>query len=192
MPQSPATTRARVVEAAYELYYRQGIQNVGLKEVARKAKVAYMSLYNHFASKDELVVAVLEHRLGRNRAWLDAIIASSPNPKAALLTILERQQTWIELNEVRGCTLINASIELANPQHPAHQLAYRYKEEVRGRLEELAQEAGLSDPATLSNQLMLLMDGSNVTAVIRSDPGVARYAFQAAKVLIESVSRHPL
>lgn len=189
MANTQPSTRERVVKAAYELYYQKGIQNVGLKEVAEAADVAYMSLYNNFKSKDELIVAALEHRIGRHRAWLEAIFKETKTAKATLLRILERQEEWLRVNETRGCTLINASVELANPSHAAHQLTHQYKEEVRQVFEKLAKEAKLKNPAALSHQLMLLMDGSNVTAVVRGDPSVARYAYQAAKILVEAATK---
>jgi AcrR family transcriptional regulator len=188
MINSQLSAKDRVVQAAYELYYQKGIQNVGLKEVAEVAGVAYMSLYNNFKSKDDLIVAALEHRISRHRVWLEAIFKETKTSKATLLRILERQEDWLRVNETRGCTLINASVELANSSHPAHQLTRRYKEEVRQVFEKLAKDAKLKNPAALSHQLMLLMDGSNVTAVVRSDPSVAKYAYQAAKILVETAT----
>lgn len=176
------------MDAAAKLFYQQGIGNVGLKEIAKVADVAYMSLYNNFGSKDALVVATLKERIQEHRGWLDSALAKAKAPKAALLAVFEGLEARLIRNEARGCALINATIELADREHPAQVLARSYKEEVRERLEGLASAAKLRDPVGLSHQLMLLLDGGNVTALVRGDPSVARYAHAAAKALIEAAS----
>jgi AcrR family transcriptional regulator len=157
--------RQRIVAAARELFYRHGIRAVGVESVAEAAGTNKMTLYRHFASKDELVAECLREFGQEVEAIWSGLDASHPNdPRAQLLAWLELVAKRMRDPQDRGCALINAAIELPDKDHPARQVVETFKASARARLERLCGEAGLSQPATLADELMLLVEGARVCA----------------------------
>ena len=151
--------------AARELFYLHGVRAVGVEAVAEAAGTNKMTLYRHFASKDELVAECLREFGQEVEAVWSGLDASHPNdPRAQLLAWLELVATRMRDPQDRGCALINAAIELRDKDHPARQVVETFKASARARLERLCGEAGLSQPATLADELMLLVEGARVCA----------------------------
>lgn len=169
--------RDKILQAADHLFYSQGIQATGVDAVAAEADVSKRTLYNHFPSKDALVVAYLQRRLRPIRA--------SGQPPAdqilGLFSVLERS---FKSPDFHGCPFVNAVAELGEPNHAARTVAIEFKEQRRIWFRDLLTEAGARDPDGLATQLMLLVDGAIATALVRKDPTVARAAEQAAAVLL--------
>src|SRR6201996_577472 len=133
--QTAMPPRERILAVARELFYQRGIHAVGVDSIAEAAGTNKMTLYRHFASKDELVAACLRELAAENDAEWDAIAAAHPgDPKGELTAWLQHIGEWFVRESNRGCALANAAIELPDQDHPARQVIRQHKSAVRERL----------------------------------------------------------
>lgn len=147
--------------------------------------MARMSLYRHFGSKDQLVAACLQRLDRRYHDWFVEQVERRSTPAAErLLSAFDVIDEWIHSDGFRGCAFINAAVELAQPNHPAHTAVLAHKHRDRGYLEALASEAQAPDPAALARQLMLLLEGAIITALVQDDRNAARDARAVAEALL--------
>jgi AcrR family transcriptional regulator len=182
-----SAARERVLEAASRLFGREGVRAVGVDRIAAEAQVGKMTLYRHFATKDDLVVAVLEGRDGPARAALAAAMEhAGDDPVARLLAPFAMLEPWFTSRGFRGCPFMNAALELHDPDHPARAVARRHKAATRDAFAQAARAAGRDDAAAeaLADQLALLFDGAIAQAQTRDPVTVARAARAAAQVLV--------
>lgn len=177
------TARMRILETATDLFYREGIRAVGIDAIIARSGVAKMSLYRNFASKDDLVVAFLEHRDGIYWQWWDHVMAAHPDDARRQIGDLFSSLTRRVTSPLyRGCPFINTATEFPDPDHPARAICLANKMELRRRLRELAKRAGARDPRMLADQLLLLMEGAYAAAQNFRSHGPAtglRYAAEA-------------
>jgi AcrR family transcriptional regulator len=158
-----AAPRERIIAAARELFYRQGIRAVGVDAVADAAGTNKMTLYRHFTSKDELVAECLREFAREAEAGWDALARAHPGkPRDQLRAWLKRMAEHISASTERGCALANAAIELPEKDHPARQVIESFKKAQRERLVRLCREAGLTQPELLADELFLLLEGARV------------------------------
>jgi len=177
--------RERILETAYELFARRGIQAVGVDEVVRRAGVAKATLYKHFPSKDDLAVAFLELREQRwTRAWVEAEARRrGSTPEQQLLAIFDLFDEWFHRHDFEACSFINVLLELG-AAHPAGQASIQHLENIRAVVRRLAEEAALRDPPTFARSWHILMKGSIVSAA-EGDADAAKRAKELAKLLID-------
>lgn len=180
------TVRQRILETAQRLFYRDGFRAVGIDTIIAEAGVAKMSLYRHFPSKDDLIVAYLEDSDRQYWEWLDGAVAHLDDPQEKLVGIFETIEKLATSPECLGCTFQGTAAEFPDRDHPGHQVALAHKRRVQGRLAQLAGEAGLSDPDDLADQLLLLMDGAWVAARMYGPRNPARGLAATARTLIEA------
>jgi AcrR family transcriptional regulator len=188
----PTTTkpspRERLLDAATELFYAEGVHTVGIDRVIERAGVAKASLYSTFGNKEGLVRAYLEQRhevvLGR----LQRAAATESDPVQRLLAVFDSQAQQFELPDYRGCAFAAAAAESPAEGQIAEATA-EYRAEVRDLFVELAAEAGFADPDRLADQLKLIYDGSSVAANLDRNPGIASPARAAAQILIDAAPR---
>ena len=183
------TPRERVLDSAARLFYREGIRAVGVDRIAADANVSKMTLYRHFPTKDDLVVAVLRARDEPARAALSAASRTAATPRDRLLAGFTMLEPWFTGRGFRGCPFMNASLELADPGHPARRVASEHKVATRDQFSALAREAGVADPDALADQLAVLFDGAIAQAQMRDPSGVARAALAAATTLVDAALR---
>ena len=182
-PRKPA--RERILETACELFYREGIQHVGVDRIIAESGVAKMSLYNHFKSKDALIEAFLRRRDRQWRQWfVTRVEQHSADPKAQLLAVFDVLQDWMDGEHFRGCAFVNATVELADPQHPGYQAAAEHKEVVAQYLLSLAEAAGVPNPQAIAHQFRLLVEGAVIVAMLQGDASAAATAKDAAAILL--------
>jgi AcrR family transcriptional regulator len=177
--------RARILAAAAELFYRHGIRAVGVDAIAEAAGTNKMTLYRHFASKDELVAEYL--RQSANAAdgcWERFARAHPGDPLAQLRAWLEEMARHLAEPAERGCALANAAIELPEKDHPARRVIEEYKRAQRTRLVRLSEEAGLSEPEMLADELHLLLEGARVTAQSVGTEGLAARLLHMGKAMV--------
>ena len=165
-PLAPAPRR--VLDAASELFYEQGITAVGVDLIAQRSGVTKRTLYNRFGSKDQLVVAYLSERDERWRAHVAGAVAAAATPADAVLAPFEALSAWMRDNP-RGCAFINALAELPDPNHPAHELSVEQKRWLLQQFQDLAAAASCTEPPTLARQLLLLHEGALATAPLSLD-----------------------
>jgi AcrR family transcriptional regulator len=184
--------RERILAVARELFYRRGIHAVGVDAIAEAAGTNKMTLYRHFASKDELVAACLsEQKRAIDEEW-DAIAAAHPgDPRGELLAWLQHIGEWFVREAGRGCAFANAAAELPDQDHPARKVVKEHKAVVRQRLTDLCRGAGLNDPEALADEVFLLCEGARVAAqTLESDKPLTRLPV-LLKDLVEEHTRPP-
>ena len=159
------SARARILKTATDLFYREGIRAVGIDTIVARSGVCKMSLYRNFASKDDLVVAFLEYRDGIYWQWWDRVMAAHPDDAGRQVgDLFAALALRVASPSYRGCPFINTSTEFPDPDHPARAICRANKRELRRRLLDLATRAGARAPASLADQLLLLMEGAYASA----------------------------
>ncbi|MBA2343790.1 MAG: TetR/AcrR family transcriptional regulator [Rubrobacter sp.] len=182
-PKVPAA--GRILRAASEMFYREGIRAVGVDAIAAKANVTKKSLYDNFGSKDALIAAYLRARDERWRAWLvDEVDRRGGTAKERLLSTFDALEGWIEKGNFRGCGFVNAATELPHDGHPARAVVMDQKSWLRGYLEDLAAEGGAENPESLAEQLMILHEGANVASSLNISTNSAQRAREIASLLV--------
>ncbi|MEU1394314.1 MULTISPECIES: TetR/AcrR family transcriptional regulator [unclassified Nonomuraea] len=176
----------RLLDAAGDLFYRRGVQAVGMDEIRTASGVSLKRLYQCFPSKEALVVAYLRRRDERWMTSLTAYVADAGDRIPAVFAWLER---WFTEDDFRGCGFANAFAELGAGSAVVRTAVREHKERLRAYLRSLAEEAGAGDPGLLAEQLLTLIDGATVTAMISQEPGAARSAGQAAATLVHQHRR---
>jgi AcrR family transcriptional regulator len=157
--------RERILAAAGALFYRHGIRAVGVEAIAEAARTNKMTLYRHFASKDELVAEYLRQSAQMaDSCWARFAQAHPGDPAAQLRAWLEEMAAHVASNDERGCPLVNAAVELPEKGHPARRVIEEHKIAQRVRLVALCGAAGLDEPESLADELYLLLEGARVTA----------------------------
>ena len=184
-PTTP-NARERILEAAYELFSRQGIRAVGIDAIIERSGVARMTLYRHFASKDELVLAFLERREERwTKAWLQRQVEQrATDPRERLLAIFDVFDEWFQCPDFEGCSFINVLLEIAEPAHALHAASAEYLARIRGFVAELAAQAGVADADAFARQWHILMKGS-IVAAGEGDRAAARRAKELGALWLE-------
>src|SRR3984885_4484556 len=170
-PPAAPSARERLLAAASELFYAEGVHTVGIDRVIERAGVAKASLYNTFGSKDELVRAYLEGRHAQTSERITRYLERYSTPRERLLGVFEAQGELFASPGFRGCAFVSASAE--SPGELVEQAASDYRGWVRTLLVDLAREAGAPSPETLGRQLHLLYDGGSLSARMDHDPAAA-------------------
>lgn len=162
--QKQTPPRERILAAASDLFYRHGIRAVGVEAIAEAAGTNKMTLYRHFASKDELVAEYLRHLAAAADAIWAEIAGKHPgHPAAQLNAWVESMAGHIADTDERGCALANAAIELPEKNHPARPVIEEFKKNQREKLAALCREAGLTQPELVADELFLLLEGARVS-----------------------------
>jgi AcrR family transcriptional regulator len=177
--------RQSILETADRLFYQDGVRAVGIDRIIAEAGVAKMSLYKHFASKDNLILAVLEFRegnvLGFFRSSMERHRKKGKSPLRAFFAALK---DFFESPAFRGCPFQNAAVELADPDHPGSEFVrghkQRFSEFLRGLVEETVGKAAVK----LAPAVAILVEGALITAVIQGKPDAADVARDAALKLV--------
>ncbi|GBG38205.1 TetR/AcrR family transcriptional regulator [Mycobacterium montefiorense] len=183
---APPSARERVLNAAYDLFSRRGIHAVGTDEVIDRAGVAKATLYRHFATKNDLVLAVLQRR---EEIWTHGLIEAQSEqrgdtPEEQLLAIFDVMHDWFQLRDgYEGCSFINVLLELG-ADHPAGQASIAHIDHVRDIVRRRAVAAGLTDVEDFASSWHILMKGAIILAAV-GDLEAARRAQKMAIVLIE-------
>ncbi len=171
---------------AQRLFYRDGYRLVGIDTLLAEAEVAKMTLYNHFASKEELIVAVIE-KLDREvqAALFAAVESAGSDPTRRLAAVFGWLKEWFGSRDFRGCAFIRALSEYPDPGHPVHQAAWSHKQALNGLLRQLMTEAGAKNPAATANAISQLIDGAILAAHATKSVAPADVAKTAALTLLK-------
>jgi len=181
-------SRQRLVETAERLFYAHGIHSVGIDRIIAEAGVAKMTLYNHFSSKDDLILAVLEYREEQfDKSLSHSIERYVRNGMNRLDAFFAALKGWFQSAGFRGCSFINASVELADADHPASQFSAAHKVRFRELIAEIvAERVPPKSAESVTSAIYLLVEGAIVTAVIQQSPKAADVAKEAAIALISA------
>jgi AcrR family transcriptional regulator len=183
-----ASARERLLTAANELFYEEGVHTVGIDRIIERAGVAKASLYSTFGSKDELVRAYLEGRQVRRQARITQALATRyATPRERILGVFDVLGEVVAEPGFHGCAFINASVE-SRPGSAAREASDASRAWLRSLFVDLARAAGVAAPEHLARQLALLYDGATVAAQLDRDPGVAAEARAAAATLVDAAT----
>jgi AcrR family transcriptional regulator len=171
--------RDRLLAAADELFYAEGVHVVGVDRIVERAGVTKASLYNTFGSKDELVRAYLERHLRRRQERIARILAANDTPRARIVGMFAEVEALLAGSAFRGCRFISAAAE-ARPGDASEVMAAEYRAWLWALFTELAESAGASDPKQLGRRLLLLYDGGAVAARMDPDRRSAALAIRSA------------
>ena len=171
--------RDRLLAAADELFYAQGVHVVGVDRIVARAGVTKASLYSTFGSKDGLVRAYLENHFSRRQRRIAKILAEHTTPRARLLAVFDEVEGMLAGSAFRGCRFISAAAESA-PGEAGEVVAEQYRAWLWSLFTELAEAAGARDAKQVGRQLFLLYDGAAVAARMDDDRTAAAKAVRSA------------
>ncbi|MFC9970730.1 TetR/AcrR family transcriptional regulator [Spirillospora sp. NPDC127200] len=177
----PTRARDRLIAAAGELFYAEGIRAVGVERLLAVSGVGRASFYRHFAGKDDLVVAMLRDYGERWCRWLQERVAELGGGPLAVFDALADS---FGRAEFRGCASINAMVEAADPDSAVHRVAAEHKRAVTAYIDRLLDQAGHEQHRELAEQFMILVDGAIITAVRERTGEPARRAKAIASGLL--------
>ncbi|WP_119697572.1 TetR/AcrR family transcriptional regulator [Microbacterium halotolerans] len=179
--------RESLLDAAERLYYERGIQAVGMDAVRSAAGLPLKRIYGFYATKEELVVAVLGRRDLRWRAELSAYVESFDDPEERLLSAFDWLEQWFRASGFRGCAWINAYGELGTSSPVILAEVRRHKEAFHEQIASWARAVS----AAPTEPVCLLAEGAIVTAAITGRHSTAQSAKAAAALLVRAGRSHP-
>jgi AcrR family transcriptional regulator len=176
----------KVFQTAARLFYQHGYRAIGVDTLAEESGIGKMTLYRHYPSKDDLIVAYLKD--SNEIFWrnFEEITKDAPTPRAKLLAFFESLQDYTNTPACYGCPFLNVATEYPETDYPGHQVAIEHKQSVRVRFRQLAKEAGAKKPEVLADQLFLLMDGAYMASRMFGTKNPASHLASAAKILIDA------
>lgn len=178
--------RDQLLETAADLFYRNGCHTTGIDRVLAEAGVAKMTLYKHFKSKENLVLAAAERLNERLREEFEEVVERKQlPPRERLVLMLDFLDQWCRREDFCGCPLINLAVQYPDPEHPIHQAVARHKRFRIDYVTELAREAGARDPGGLAAQVVLLIEGATVMVQITRDLALVDQARDAVGGLVD-------
>jgi AcrR family transcriptional regulator len=178
------SARERILSTAYALFTQRGIRDVGVDEIIARSGVAKATLYRHFRSKDDLVLAFLQLR---EQLWTFATVEQEArrrgvDPEGQLLAIFDVFDDWFGRDDFEACSFINVLVEMGST-HVVGRASIQYLRNIRAMVERLATEAALREPADFAKSWHILMKGSIISAT-EGDRQAARRAKAMARQLI--------
>jgi AcrR family transcriptional regulator len=189
-PRPTADARDRLLETADRLFYADGIRAVGIDRVIAEAGVAKATLYAHFPSKDDLILAVLHHREAAVVGFFtEATARHRKRVKDPLRAFFAALKEWFASPGFRGCAFQNAAVELADPAHPGTAFVRGHKRRFHETLAGLVREAVGPAGEAVAPAVAVLVEGAIVTALIDRTPAAADVARDAAARLLASVDQ---
>ncbi|WP_413103249.1 TetR/AcrR family transcriptional regulator [Streptomyces sp. Inha503] len=184
MSSARPSAHERILSTASALFNAHGVRGVGVDRIIAESGVAKATLYSHFRTKDDLVLAYLsasdEHWRGALRA---AAEAAGADPRDRLIGLFDALGSATERNGFRGCAFTRTAGE-TDPGTATHAATVEHKRAVRAWLTELAREAGAADPERLAVQISVLVDGVMAAAALEPRPEFAEAAREAARSLV--------
>lgn len=158
------SAREKILDVAGRLFFQYGYRAIGIDMIIAESEIAKATLYRHFRSKDDLIVAYLEEMNRQFWAWFDGATTPHTDPKSQLIAIFDALGKLISTPACYGCPFLIVASEFPDPSHPGHEVARRNKELVQTRLLTLCTAMGIQNPSALANPLYLMMDGAFMSA----------------------------
>lgn len=180
----PRNTRQQLLDTAAYLFYREGFRSIGVDTISAISGVGKMTLYRHFASKDDLIVAYLQEANEQFWVWFEQAAAQAPTPQAKILAFFKALADLASKPTCHGCPFLNVAVDFPDPAHPGHAVALEHKNAVRARFREYAAQSGHPAPDQVADHLLLLMDGAFMSVRLYGTDGPAKEAARAAERLL--------
>jgi AcrR family transcriptional regulator len=178
--------REQLVKTALKLFYRDGIKSTGIDKVLAESGVAKMTMYNHFKSKDDLIVAALNRQHEFFINMIEKEIDKNGNPSKKVLSIFDAVHDWINSPKYRGCFFINTVAEFGSSNEKIQEICREHKLVLYSRVENLLKEGGQSHVKKKAIQLGLLIEGAIVQSQLVGDADAAKNAKAVAKIILDT------
>jgi AcrR family transcriptional regulator len=185
MPDKKVSPKNKLFQTAAHLFYQHGYRSIGVDTIAAESGAGKMTLYRHYPSKDDLIVAYLQD--SNETFWenFEQVTKDITDPRDKLLAFFEALQEYVMTPVCYGCPFLNVATEYPETDYPGHRVAIEHKQTVRARFRQLAEEAGAHEPKVLADQLFLLMDGAYMASRMFGSENPASHLASAAKTLID-------
>ncbi len=175
------TKRDELVQRALQAFYRNGFHATGMDKLVAETGISKTSMYKHFRTKEDLILAVLRLRDEHFRNWLYRRMEElADTPRQQLIAMFDALEEWFAEPGYKGCMFIKASSEYQGASHPIHKQCADHKRMLERHITELAEKSGLTDPGAVARQLLLLKEGAIVTAHLGHTDNPAQDAKAAA------------
>ena len=161
---STAAPKDRLFQTAARLFYQHGYRAIGVDTISAESGIGKMTLYRHYPSKDDLIVAFLRQSDEDFWEYFEQSTQDTPTAREKLLAFFEALQAYVVSPACYGCPFLNVATEYPETDYAGHQVALEHKQAVRARFNQLAKEANARQPKALANALFLLMDGAYMAA----------------------------
>jgi len=180
-----STKREELVQKAQKVFYRNGFHAAGMDMLVTETGVSKTSMYKHFRTKEDLILATLRLRDEQFRNWLFRRMREiGTTPGEQLLAMFEALGEWFAQTDFRGCMFIKAAAEFQEAKHPIHAQSAEHKRLLFNHIRDLSEQASAADPDALARQLLLLKEGAIVTAHLGHTKDPAKDAKAAAATLL--------
>jgi AcrR family transcriptional regulator len=177
--------RARLLATATRIFYADGLHSVGIDRIVAEAKVTRATLYRHFPSKDDLVVAYLRGVHEMERAAVDEVLASGMPAVDVVRAIARSITEGILSAQFRGCAFLNAVAEFPDPGHPVHQAVLAHREWFLATITDLLAQVGETPPELAGRHFVMLRDGAMVSGCLSDPAGVCDTFLQGVDGLLQ-------
>jgi len=176
----------KVFQTAARLFYQDGYRAIGVDTIAAESGIGKMTLYRHYPSKDDLIVAYLKDSDATFWNGFEQLTKDAATPREKLLVFFQGLQDYVTTSACYGCPFLNVATEYPETDYPGHQVAIEHKQTVRVKFRQLAKEAGAKKPDMLADQLFLLMDGAYMASRMFGAKNPAVHLAEAARTLIDA------
>jgi AcrR family transcriptional regulator len=176
------------MEAAFRRLYDDGFRHVAIDQILADVGISKTAFYKHFESKDDLLLAALEHRQLQLEEEFQTTVRrrGGDSPAGQLRALFDAVQNITDADWFHGCVFVNVAIEFPQPHEPAHAVAAKSKESIQRIVENLAQQAGAARPRALAEELCMIMEGAYVTRQVTCNPQTIAIARRLAERTIDS------
>jgi AcrR family transcriptional regulator len=180
-------TREKLIKTAHDLFYQDGFHSVGLDRLLDEVSITKTTFYNHFQSKDELMLEVLRWH---DRWWQEQFRAllrthGGDRPRDQLLSAFDALEAMFNSKGYNGCIFINVAVEFPLPHDPAHVAAAAHKAAMEGIIREIAGYAGAPDPKAFAEEFAMVLEGSYVTRQVTRNHETVEIGRRLARMLVE-------
>ncbi|QUM76247.1 TetR/AcrR family transcriptional regulator [Moritella sp. 24] len=180
-----------LIQTALQLFYANGVNSVGINEILKQSGIAKKTLYNHFTSKDELVLATLEYRNELFKQWLTHTINSEPSGDKSILAIFYGLNDWFnnrvpELGEFRGCFFINTAAEYSVSDSLIRQCCASHKREIRALIQSQVSSCtdNIEEIKQLTDIIFMIKEGAIVSALVEGNNNAGKTCIPTIKTLL--------
>ncbi|MBC2922084.1 MULTISPECIES: TetR/AcrR family transcriptional regulator [Staphylococcus] len=182
------SAKERILNAAEELFYNEGIQSVGIDRIVKESHVALNTFYRYFTSKDKLIEAYLKNRDIKWMNWLNDFINQEDEPIKKILLIFDALGQWFNEDKYRGCAFINASGELGSTKPFIYDISKMHKENLYNEIYQILTATNIEHEEKTAKKMMILTEGAIVQSYVIGDKEAATNAKEIAKSILKGIS----
>ena len=176
----------QLLETAARLFFQNGYRAIGVDTITGESGIGKMTLYRHFESKDDLILAYLQESNTKFWEEFEKATGDASSPREKLVAFFRGLSSYVTDPNCYGCPFLNVASEYPEADYPGHRVALEHKESVRQQFRDLATQAGARDPGVLADQLFLLMDGAYMAARMFGIENPGSSVAEAAIVLLDA------